>query len=204
MGFTYVGNSIQDITWNDTLITKSTWNTYTTFFSKSSYVFPNANRKMTGSSTYGITLNVRTQTSGHEAFKALDNNTAAFYAGSTSTNNKNQSEFILITFPFKINLLSVKITNGNSSGYTYSGYHGMTAGNIYVGYGDTNTLFASFSGRNASDGYASTHQNSYISGVPTTMIKITGTAWGNVEWHTIGEITLTFNAKTSDLSNYGL
>lgn len=204
MGVTYVGNSIQDVTWNDTLITKSTWNTYTTFFSKSSYVFPNANRKMTGSSTYGITINVRTQTSGYEAFKALDNNTVTFYAGSTSTNNKNQSEFILITFPFKINLLSVKITNGNSSGYTYSGSHGMTAGNIYVGYGDTNTLFASFSGRNASDGKYSTHQNSDISGVPITMIKITGTAWGNVEWHSIGEITLTFYAKTSDLSNYGL
>ena len=204
MGVTWVGNAVSDITQNDSIIANVTWNSIAVY-AKSPYVFPNASKKMTGNIGYGgISVNCRSYSSGHEAFKALDNNTVTFYAGSTSTNNKNQSEYILITFPFKINLLSVKITNGNSSGYTYSGYHGMTAGNIYVGYGNTNTLFASFSGRSASDGYASTHQNSDISGVPITQIKITGTAWGNVEWHSIGEITLTFYAKTSDLSNYGL
>ena len=216
MAITINGTTVTGVTLNGASVNTVTCNGITVFSAMQDYTFPNSSKHFPvnlydASSTYcGITVSfVNRNSVKNSADKAFDMSNDTFFAGTTGTNSVSATTGVHIVFPFSICVKSVSISNPyKTSGYTNSNKHGLQYGYIYLranSPNDTASTFATIQGRSVADKVTTSYSapsslaNSYVK-----CVSVIGTRWGATDWHSIGRVSITFSARTSDLQAYGL
>ena len=220
IGINYNGTVIEAVTHNADGIDLVTYNGAEVWQNTQlvNYVFPNENAKITSNSNSAFGITVYASLANVEMWKAYDSDYESEYRygyGLTSST----APKIGITFPFPIRLKSITITNAKKNIWvgvsTYVG--ALLKGTIYVS-PDVKTssftdgdVYAEIDRSTAkTGGEFTTHSNeNYNEWIQS--ICINDTSWANSTGGTnkyyhrmIGEISLEFEAKSTDLAAAGL
>ena len=217
MGISYNGVAIATVTHNTAGIDLVTYNGAEVWQNAQlvDYIFPNNNAKMRSNSSFGIT--VYASLANVTMWNAWDFNYETEYRyGYNVTSNTTPS--VGITFPFPIKLKSITITNASDNIWvgvsTYVG--ALLKGTIYVSpdvkassFRDGD-IYAEIDRSTAKIGGASTTHSNENYNEWIQSICINDTSWANSTgsnkyYHRmIGEISLAFEAKSTDLAAAGL
>lgn len=213
--------TISTINYGSTEINTVTYNGTVVFSKLVPYTFPNSdlNTKMTSRTSYGINVyHDYANNASYHGWKAFDNDKSTGFVGSYADNGR----AIAIVFPFDIQVQSITITNVSAALSGSGTIGGLKKGYIYMSpsvLNDTDSNSAVFASNysiiyatlnrtnpNTASG-ATSHTNSDYASTNIRSICIYGTSWGSTgasKWHEIGEVSIKFKAKSSDLAAAGL
>ncbi len=182
------------------------------------YTFPNATAELTENGDYGmVTFYDSRNRVEHDPVYAFDNTLDNGYAKYTSTQNQGR---IGICLPFPIQLQSITIANAASSTVTGkpAGAGALLTANVHVSADESRTsifdassgndvlLWATIERQNATAYSAETEHFPTDEAMTKEWIRsicINSLSWSS-SWHVIGEVTLKFKAKSTDLVAAGL
>lgn len=211
MAIKYNGVNITAVKYNSDEINLVKYNDTIVYENLITYTFPNASAKMTSDTSLGIKTYYDSRTdAAYSAYRAFDNNlTTAFIGNYTATQTEGAK--ISVVFPFAVQVQSITIKNANPNPKSLSNVGGLKTGYIYMSKSAqtnatyTDILYASLNRANpTAAGGATTHANANYASTDVRSIRISGTSWGSGTsyWHVIGDVSITFKARASDLQSW--